>query len=122
MKLIFYISSAFLLLVTTSCVQKTNNRIVVYTLDVSSIKDIKKVGIRGWDSPLSWNSDYAMKELIKDSLYTVIVSSKTGRICNEFKFSVNDKIEFEDGENRKIYFDNKSDTTKVSFVFNEKSK
>jgi len=79
----------------------------------------KKVGIRGGDSPLSWQNDYPMKEISKDSLYQVTIISETGTICSEFKFSVNENLELEGKENRKVYFDTKSDTTKVSFVFNK---
>lgn len=119
MKTTIIIIAWFSLLVTTSCVQKTHKRTVVFTLDVSKTEGIKTVGIRGWDSPLSWDKDYPMKAIIKDSLYQVTVTGETGRICTEFKFSVNDKLELEGKENRKIYFDTKSDTTKVAVIFDK---
>ena len=46
------IAIAFSLLVT-SCVQKTYKKTVVFTVDASEIKNVKKVGIRGKDKPLS---------------------------------------------------------------------
>jgi hypothetical protein len=111
--------ATILLVLTSSCVQKTHKRTVIFALDVSKIEDIKTVGIRGWDNPLTWEKDYPMQEIIKDSLYQVTVTGETGRICTEFKFSVNGQLELEGKENRKLYFDNQNDTTKVSFVFNK---
>lgn len=119
MKIILYIVATLFLFLTISCVQKTKKRVVIYTVDISKMDSIKKVGIRGGDSPLFWQNDYLMKEILKDSLYQVTIISETGRICNEFKFSVNENLELEGKENRKVYFDTKSDTTKVSFVFNK---
>jgi hypothetical protein len=119
MKTIALLTASILLLVNTSCVQKTHKKTITFTLDVSGIENIKSVGIRGWDNPLSWNKDYPMKEIVKDSLYQVTVTGETGRICTEFKFSINEQLELEGKENRKVYFDTKSDTTKVSFVFDK---
>jgi hypothetical protein len=119
MKTIQIISTLILVSIFTSCVQKTQKRTVVFILDVSKMAGVKTVGIRGWDNPLSWEKDYPMKEIIKDSLYQVTVTGETGRICTEFKFSINDKLELENKENRKLYFDTKKDTTKVSFVFDK---
>lgn len=119
MKIIQIISITILLLLTTSCVQKTHKRTVIFTLDVSKINSIKTVGVRGWDNPLSWDKDYPLKAIVKDSLYQVTFTGETGRICTEFKFSVNDKLELDGKENRKIYFDIKTDTTKVAFVYDK---
>lgn len=120
MRILFYIAATLLLFFTISCVQKAKKRVVIYTVDVSKVDGIKKVGIRGWDNPLSWEKDYLMKEIAKDSLYQITIKSETGRICNEFKFSVNENLELEGKENRKIYFSTKSDTTRATFVFNKK--
>lgn len=109
----------FLMFFTISCVQKTYKKTVVFTLDVSNVKDIKKVGIRGWDNPLSWNEDFQMQAIVKDSLYQATVTGETGRICTEFKFSINDKLELDGKENRKIYFDKNKDTTRVRFIFDK---
>lgn len=119
MKTIQIISTLILVSIFTSCVQKTQKRTVVFTLDVSKTEGIKTVGVRGWDNPLSWDKDYPMKAIVKDSLYQVTITGETGRICSEFKFSINDKLELDGKEKRKLYFDTKSDTTKVSFVFDK---
>lgn len=101
----------------SSCVQKSHKRVVVYTVDVSGIKNIKTVGIRGSQSPLSWDNDSKMEAIVKDSIYKITVVSNTGRICNEFKFSINNKLELQDNNNRKLYFSEK-DTTFYNSKFN----
>ena len=68
MKIILYIVATLFLYLTISCVQKTKKRVVIYTVDISKMDSIKKVGLRGGDSPLSWQNDYPMKEISKDSL------------------------------------------------------
>ena len=93
-----------------SCVQKTTFRTVVFTLDVSGIQNIKTIGIRGGDHPLTWERDYPMKEIVKDSLYQVTISGHAGRLYTEMKFSVNGKLEEQHSENRQIFFHGK-DTT-----------
>jgi PBP1b-binding outer membrane lipoprotein LpoB len=109
MKNLIFLS--ILTLFVASCVQKSYKRTVVLTLDVSGIKDIQTVELRGEGNPLSWNKDLEMKPIKKDSLYTVSVTAVTGYKFAEIKFVVNGKFELENQENRRIYFDEKSDTT-----------
>ena len=106
-------------LLTASCVQKSYKRTVVYTLDVSAIKNIKKVGIRGNDKPLSWDYDTEMKEIKKDSLYQISISGETGYKFTEVKFVVNDTFELQHKDNRRVYFDIQKDTTHYHAKFNE---
>ena len=120
MKKTLLLSCTILLVITAGCVQKTHKRTVTFTLDVSGMENIKSVGIRGWDNPLTWEKDHPLKEIVKDSLYQATITGETGRICTEFKFTVNEKMELEGDENRKIYFDTTKDTTKALFVFNKK--
>jgi uncharacterized heparinase superfamily protein len=97
-------------------VQKSYERIVVFTINVSQIKNIKKVGIRG-EKPLSWDSDL---EIIKgkDSLYKAIVSFETGYKFAQYKFTVNDQFELQNQDNRRVIFDEKKDTTFYKATFN----
>jgi len=106
-------------ILTTSCVQKSYKRTVVFTLDVSTIKNIKKVGIRGNDRPLSWDTDTEMKALKKDSLYQIAITGETGYKFTEVKFVVNDTFELQNKENRRVYFDEKKDTTYYKAKFNK---
>ena len=100
--LLFFILFCFLI---TSCVQDSYNQTVTVILDVSSIKDIKTVGVRGEGKPLSWDKDIEMNPLVKDSLYSATFTGKTGYLFAEIKFVVNDEIELKDKENRRVYFD-----------------
>jgi hypothetical protein len=99
-----------LVLITISCVQKTYKKTVVVTLDVSGIENIKSVGIRGKDQPLNWESDYKMEVVKKDSLYKATITGETAYLFSEIKFTINDKFELKDKENRKVFFF-KTDTT-----------
>jgi len=109
----------FIVLLTVSCVQKSYKRTVVFTLDVSKIKNIKKVGIRGNDKPLSWDNDMEMDVLKKDSLYQITITGETGYKFTEVKFVVNDTFELQNKNNRKVYFDEKKDTTFYKATFNK---
>ena len=112
------IAIAFSLLVT-SCVQKTYKKTVVFTLDVSKIKNIKKVGIRGNDKPLSWDYDTEMKFSPKENLYKVTTTFETGYKFTEVKFVVNDTFEFQNEDNRRVDFSEK-DTTFFKAKFNKR--
>ena len=91
-------------LLLTNCVQKASKKTVVFTLDTSEIKNVKKVGIRGNDKPLSWDYDTEMKEIKKDSLYQITITGETGYKFTEVKFVVNDTFELQNGNNRKVFF------------------
>ncbi len=101
-----------------SCVQKTFKKTVVFTLDVSEIKNCKSVGIRGNDQPLSWDKDLKMKEIKKDSLFEITVSGETAFQFTEVKFVVNGVFELQNNNNRRIYFDKEKDTTYYKAKFN----
>lgn len=116
MKKILFLALIF---INFSCVQKSYDRIVVYTLQIKGKQNIKKVGIRGNDAPLSWNEDFEMKEIVKDSLYKAIVTTKTGYLGTRVKFTVNGEFELQNQPNREIKFDTTTDTTYVSMVFDK---
>jgi hypothetical protein len=103
----------------TSCVQKTYKKTVIFTLDASAIKNIKKVGIRGNDKPLSWDYDTEMKVNDKDDLYKIIATFETGYQFTEVKFAVNDTLEFQNKDNRRVVFSEK-DTTYIKAKFNKR--
>lgn len=115
MKTIFILIG--LLILANACVQKAFKRVVVVTLDVSKIKNIKTVGIRGNGKPLNWEKDYPMKEVIKDSLYKAVIVTQTGYLFAEGKCTVNGNFELQNKPNRKVVFDTKKDTTYAHFVF-----
>jgi hypothetical protein len=119
MKNILATTSLLLSLLVTSCVQKSYKRTVVFTLDASEIKNIKKVGIRGKDKPLSWDYDTEMKEIKKDSVYQIIITGETGYKFTEVKFVVNDTFELQNEDNRRVDFSEK-DTTFFKAKFNKR--
>jgi PBP1b-binding outer membrane lipoprotein LpoB len=108
-----------ILITFSSCVQKTYDRKVRFLLDVSQMAPIKSCGLRGSNSPLSWDQDLEMKPLIKDSLYSVDVTFNTGYLGCEVKFVVNGQFELQNKDNRRIPFDVNKDTTIYSAVFDK---
>jgi putative oxidoreductase len=98
------------ILFLTSCVQKSSKKTVVLKLNVSGIKNIQTVGVRGNEQPLSWDYDMEPRPIIKDSLYTATFSEITGYKFTEIKFTVNGQLELNEKANRKIMFSDK-DTT-----------
>jgi hypothetical protein len=119
MKTIVTITALLLFIMVTSCVQKSYKRIVVFTLDASQIKEVKKVGIRGKDKPFSWDYDTELKFSATDSLYQVTTTFDTGYKFTEVKFVVNDTFEFQNQDNRRVHFSDK-DTTFFKAKFNKR--
>ncbi|MFV8357553.1 hypothetical protein ACNQGB_15370 [Flavobacterium sp. XS1P32] len=108
-----------LFITLTSCVQKTYKRTVVIRLKTSNIGVIKKVGIKGKDKPFSWDYATKMKIIKKDSLYELTTTFETGYTFTEIKFMVNDSLEFENQENRRVDF-SQGDTTFYNATFNKR--
>ena len=108
---------SLLLLSMASCVQKSYKKTVVFTLKIPNIKDIKNTGIRGKGKPLSWDNDFEMKTVVKDSLYTATITTVTGYKFAEIKFTVNGDFELKHQPNRRVVFSDK-DTTYYNAVFN----
>ena len=116
MKNITLIFATIILLITTSCVQKTYKKTVTFNLNVSGVKNVYKVGIRGENKPLDWNYETEMKAIKKDSLYQITMVFETGYKFVEAKFTVNDEFELKEKDSRRIYFDN-GDKTVYNAVF-----
>lgn len=119
MKTKLAIIALLLSLILTSCVQKTYQKTVVFTLDTSEIKNIKTVGIKGNDKPLSWSKSSEMRAIKKDSLYQLTITFETGYTFTEIKFMVNDSLEFKNKDNRRVNFST-TDTTFYKAKFNYK--
>lgn len=119
MKSFIYILCMLSLSVTYSCVQNTYSRKVKFILDVSKEKNIQSVGLRGSNSPLTWEKDLEMTAMIPDSLYVVDVTFVTGYLGAEVKFVVNGTFELQDQDNRRFAFDIHNDTTVYRAIFNQ---
>ncbi|AMW03790.1 hypothetical protein [Gemmatimonas phototrophica] len=99
-------SALAIMTVATGCVQEAYVRTVIFRVDVSRVPDVRSVGVRGADLPLSWQQDTPMVP-VPDSagLYTATVSARTGRLVTEVKFVVNGTFEFsssQDQGNRQV--------------------
>jgi len=103
--------------ISNGCVQKAYQKTAVINLTVQGIKDIKTVGIRGNGNPLSWDQDVALQPVIKDSLYTITVTTVTGYRFAEIKFTVNGEFELQNQPNRRLELNDK-DTIYYNAVFN----
>ncbi len=100
----------------SSCVQKAYKKTIVIKLTVHHIKGIKTVGIRGNGDPLSWDKDFPLQTVVKDSLYTLTSTVITGYKFAEIKFAVNGEFELKDKPNRRLVFSD-TDTTNYNAVF-----
>ena len=116
MKNILFPFAVVLLYITNGCVQKSYTKTAVVTLSVTNRKDIKTVGVRGNGKPLSWDNDFEMTTVIKDSLYTAVITTVTGYKFAEIKFTVNGEFELKEQPNRRVVFSDK-DTTYYNFIF-----
>lgn len=101
----------------TACVQKAYKKTVIVTLTVSNKHNIGTAGIRGNGRPLSWEQDYPMSAVIKDSVYKASFTTVTAYKYAEIKFVIDGNFELKDQPNRKIYFDENKDTVYVNEVF-----
>ncbi len=117
MKKLLFIIVWTVLLFSTSCVQKSYEKTVVFTVDVSAIKDIKTVSLRGKEKPLNWRKGISMTPIKDDSLYTATVTFLTGYKFTEVKFVVNDEFELKDQDNRRVQYSG-ADTTIYKAVYN----
>ena len=117
MKYFLFPFAIIFLFVANGCVQKSYRKTAVVTLTVANIKDIKSVGIRGNGKPLSWDYDFEMKPVIKDSLYTATITTVTGYKFVEIKFTVNGEFELKEQPNRRVAFSD-NDTTYYQAKFN----
>lgn len=102
---------------TTACVQQAYDRTVVYELDVSALDSVRTVGVRGGDTPLSWETDSAMTPVTPQRLYRAVVTYHTGFLKTEVKFTVNGRFELDGKDNRRVAFDMTRDTTVYRAVF-----
>jgi hypothetical protein len=107
-----------IVMVCSSCVQQAHKRKVTFLLDVSQAKNIETVGVRGEGNPLSWEADYPMQEVVKDSLYKAEIVGETAYKWIDVKFTVNGKFELENKPNREVVFTGNETTYKAVFNVN----
>jgi hypothetical protein len=113
------ILTIMMLVLLNSCVQKAYLKTIVINLTTPNKKNIQKVGIRGNGKPLSWQQDYEMKPVVKDSLYTATITIKTAYKEGEIKFTIDDIWELQNKPNRTITLSTTSDTTIYNATFDK---
>ena len=101
----------------SSCVQKSYQKTVKYTLNTNGMKGIQTVGIRGEDRPLSWKKDSSLVAIQPDNTYQVVITYNTGYKFTEVKFTIDGNFEFQDADNRRINF-SEGDTTYYNAIYN----
>lgn len=106
----FVIISVLLLL--TSCVQKTKEQTILFEVDTSHQKDIISLEIRGGLTPLSWKKGIQLDDADGDGIYTGSVTLDVPYDYVELKFVKNEtEYELKGQPNRKVYFDKSGTTT-----------
>jgi putative oxidoreductase len=100
------------------CVQKSSKKTIFLKLHTEGNPKIQTVGVRGSDKPLSWDYDFEMKPVTKDSIYETTYSFVTGYAFTELKFTINGQFELNNHGNRRIVF-GKNDTIIYEARFNE---
>jgi len=113
-KIVFLMMCCFLMF---SCVQKAYKYTVIYTLKVPAQTEVKSVGVRGNDKPLSWEQDTRLKKINGDNVYQTEVTYLTGYKFTEVKFTLNGEYELQNMPNRRVEFKN-SGITYYNAVFN----
>ena len=83
---------------------------MIFELNVFGTKNVQSVAVRGGDQPLSWETDRDMTLVVKDSLYRLAVTFKTGYLVTRVKFTINGELELQDKPNRRVVFGS-GDTT-----------
>ena len=117
MKTFYIIANLTLLILMTSCVQKTYTKTVIYQLKVDTSLHNITVGVRGNDKPLSWDKELNLKAIDTGSIYQGAVTYKTGYKFTEVKFTINGDYELNNDANRRVNFSNQ-DTTFYKATFN----
>jgi hypothetical protein len=117
MKAFYFIANMALVILVTSCVQKTYTKTVIYQLKVDTSLHNITVGVRGNDKPLSWDKDLNLKAIDTASVYQGTVTYKTGYKFTEVKFTINGDYELKNDANRRVNFSDK-DTTFYEATFN----
>lgn len=99
-------------------VQKTRKQsLIINAVSNDDVRDVV-MSLRGSDKPLSWNVDYTMQPLVRDSLFAAKIEIYTGYPYTELKLVQNGVFELQGQENRTIFFE-QDGTTEVNLIFNQ---
>jgi hypothetical protein len=118
MKLLKSVSIILILVAVTSCVQDAHLKTITVKIDMTTIENPAKVGIRG-THPLSWDETTYLNDPDGDGIYEDTFQIYATGNTVEFKF-VNNGTEFElqDKSNRILSFEFKPETIIYEAIFN----
>ena len=118
MKLLQRFSLYLIVLVITGCVQDAKPKTIIVKVDMNSVDQPSKVGIRG-NGPLSWDETTYLSDTDGDGIYEETFNIYTTNNSIEFKFVNNDnEFELQDQNNRSLTFEYKPETITYEAVFN----
>jgi hypothetical protein len=104
--------------ISQSCVQETHQKTVKFRVDMTSVPDKSKVGVRGIFNANSWNETAPLTDKNGDGIYEGTFSQKTAINAIEFKFVNNDDYELKGQNNRIINFEYKPETIVYEAIYN----
>lgn len=106
-------------LMLNSCVQKTHEKVIHFTLDMNGIQNPEKVGVRGEFGQNPWNETFYMSDDNNDNIFEGTIIKMTGQGGMDFKFvNKEDEFELEGQANRTIPFKYQPETIYYEAIFN----
>jgi hypothetical protein len=100
-----------------SCVQKTKNRTIHFSVDMRAVADVQTVAIQGDSNPLSWRQNVYLTDEDGDRIYTASILFETPYKYIDVKFVLNeDELELDGKPNRRVIFGD-GEETNYSAVF-----
>ena len=118
MKTIKLIAIVVLTLMTSSCVQETHLKTIIFKVDMRGAENISNLGVKGQFSSPSWEKTIPLTDENNDNIYEAQVEFRAAQYDVEFKFVKNDEYELQDMPNRSIKFEYKPETFVYSATFN----
>lgn len=109
---------AFLVFVTTSCVQEEHTKTITFSIDMNGVANANNVGIRGDFTNKRWQETIPMSDEDGDGIYSVTLSQKTAVYGIEFKFvNQGENFELKGQNNREIVFEYKPEIIEYTAKF-----
>lgn len=90
---------------------------ITFKLDMRKVVQVNNVGIRGSESPLSWNKMIALTDTDNNGIYEATIDFKTSKKNVKFKFVNEGEEELQGSDNRIIWFKEKPIISNL--IFNE---
>ncbi|WP_299763928.1 hypothetical protein [uncultured Dokdonia sp.] len=118
MKTYKIITLCLVLISLVSCVQEEHLKTVTFKVDMTAVKPISQVGVKGEFTNPPWKEILPLTDTNRDGIYELTVSQTTAVSNVEFKFVHNGIYELLGKDNRKLHFEYKPETLVYEGVFN----